>query len=225
MTHQPKTAEDRAFEMTERPILFSAPMVRAIIEGRKTQTRRVLRPQPSQMPPIEECSWVKKYKHKVWWPSNAVQSMCPIDDLQGIDPAWKGLINHVNPFGEPGDRLWVRETIWLPDNGEQYVSYFSDAPDLGDRSPLWHKVPSIHMPRWASRILLEITDVRVERLQEITTEDVIAEGPNFNGLAPGLDCAVEAFRNLWSSIHASDGPNGWTANPWVWVIKFKEVKK
>jgi len=199
--------------MKERPILFSAPMVRAILENRKTQTRRVVKPQPTIdggadfEPGSGCCDWWFNWK---------------FDD--GVDPCD---MPKYCPYGQPGDRLWVREHIKIKeDGGFQWLTYAADdswvvdpagirrdAKRTGNRSR-----PSIHMPRWASRITLEITDVYVERLQEISEEDAKAEGV----LRAGLTYR-ENFHELWSTIHAADGPNGWNANPWVWVIEFKRV--
>lgn len=186
-------------KVKERPILFSAPMVRAILEGRKTQTRRVMKPQP--------------YK-----PSDSNEY------------AIKSL---VSPFGQPGDRLWVRETWSLCQSEdkcpvEDKVAYMADLKDWKGVYPYgwsgkWS--PSIHMPRWASRILLEITDVRVERLQDISNDDVRAEGVECP-YPPEVYCEKgyqDHFRELLATIHKPDSLNGWKANPWVWVITFKRL--
>lgn len=201
--------------MKERPILFSGPMVRAIIEGRKTQTRRVVKAR--HFPKLEKF-------------------------LGGLlDGKWNLI---PLPYGKPGDRLWVRETWCLkedPYNAEgnhdkTCVHYRADGYKVravdGDGFQLWNKDnseaspwrPSIHMPRWASRITLEITSVRVERLQDISIDDAIAEGV-FQGFDPpdGHGFRSEArnlYRELWESIN---GPGSWDANPFVWVIEFKRV--
>ena len=186
----------------ERPILFSGSMVRAILDGSKTQTRRIAK---------------------------------EFDDSQNLDgilaryPRQKGC-----RYGEPGDRLWVRES-WChfpadaPDGMGEMV-YYRAHPGNGDpradrtmerNGVKWQ--PSIHMPRSLSRITLEITDVRVQRLQGISEEDAQAEGapPASN---PGGDgeSYVAGFGDLWESIH---GPSGWNANPWVWVITFRKVEQ
>ena len=214
--------------MKERPILFSAPMVRAILEGRKSQTRRVVKPQP----------------FAGWYPSKCTNGwgFC---HPQGEAPA----VLFQCPYGVPGDRLWVRETwayfnadedlyqknkgalafraTWDSDRCEwpQFARAISYIP--GDR---WR--PSIHMPRWASRITLEITDVRVERLQEISEEDALAEGVreiggNFEGCYEFCDRlsgtnARDCFGRGWDSINAKRG-SGWDANPWVWAISFRRL--
>ncbi len=187
----------------ERPILFSAPMVRAILEGRKTVTRR----------PVKGVGlvWLDNFKPEYV-----------------ADPE-----NNLCPYGKPGDRLWVRETWTRAGNGDPgYLTYRATypgclPPDLENIPPAselrWK--PSIHMLRRDSRILLEITDVRVERLQDISRGDIRAEGlvcpselasddvsPNYRDWYPA------AWRELWEST----GGN-WDANPWVWVVEFKQV--
>lgn len=168
--------------MTDRPILFSAPMVRALLDGRKTQTRRILKPQP----------------------------------LMGYTPdvtASKGI-----RFAK-GDRLYVRERVWLPegtDNPHGHVTYHADHGD--DRALKWR--PGIHMPRWASRLTLTVTDVRIERLQEISEEDAIAEGSREPSLVPIIGACWserDAYAKLWEHIN---GPGGWGANPWVVALTF-----
>ncbi|WP_431144983.1 hypothetical protein [Pseudomonas alvandae] len=202
----------------ERPILFSAPMVRAILEERKTVTRR------------------------------EVKKRAALDCLAaGFEPEFLALPGNADlcPYGKPGDRLWVRET-WYCDHFEVMRGPYlkpddldvSEAIDDGTLvyaadgltpyeadQPIWK--PSIHMPRWASRILLEITAVRVERLQDISRADIRAEGlqcppelasddvsPNYRDWYPA------AWRELWESINGADS---WTTNPWVWVVEFKRV--
>jgi hypothetical protein len=197
----------------ERPILFSAPMVRAILEGRKTVTRR------------------------------EVKKPAALDCLAaGFEPAFLALPGNADlcPYGKVGDRLWVREA-WQADAQVNEV-----APrELSHGEPIRYPAdgasrqtgcsmitpgktrPSIHMPRWVSRILLEIIDVRVERLQEISRSDIRAEGlecppelasddvsPNYRDWYPA------AWRDLWESIN---GAESWNANPWVWVVEFKRV--
>lgn len=162
--------------MKERPIIFSAPMVRAILAGTKVQTRFVL-----------GC-----------------------------------------PYGQPGDRLWVREA-WARDDEDGQLMYRADVGrDLC--ADAWR--PSIHMPRWASRITLEVTAVRVERLQDISEADAQAEGviPKWEPGCSGrlMDAfggfsfrpAASAYAELWEQIN---GPGAWDANPWVWVVEFKRV--
>lgn len=218
----------------ERPILFNDKMVRAILEGRKTVTRRVMKPQPTPS---------KSGGHH--WPCNVHQSMLHVErELQNGEGCWCGLAEAACPYGKPGDRLWVREA-WTIDliaaystekgyDSEYELRYRADdavreihvAP--GEPDPYlalfdsqrgdWR--PSIHMPRWASRILLEITAVGVERLQDITPNQCIAEGAwreKDKELGRGQE-AIAAFADLWRSTGGY-----WDANPWVWVIEFKRV--
>ena len=176
----------------ERPILFSGAMVRAILEGRKTQTRRVVKPTSG--------------------PHSIEKTICTPGSLAAF-------IRHRCPYGQPGDRLWVREAWWKRPDGS--ISYRADGNDFvaGGR-PRYS--PSIHMPRWASRITLRLTDVRVERVQDISVSDCIAEGLGY----PTDDryAAVDNFKPLWDSINAARG-YGWDANPWVWVLVFEPVPK
>lgn len=208
--------------MKERPILFSAPMVRAILEGRKTQTRRIVRPQP-----------------------DCFMGGPGVTDNQGnqVDrfPCWTrprdaAVIAISCPYGQPGDRLWVRET-WA----------YNDVVPLVDRPPgdyiyraalcrgvtrydaRWRS--SIHMPRRASRITLEVTSIRVERLQDISEYGARAEGVVAVNDPEG-DCWTDgtyrtAFELLWGQINGFDGePKArapWASNPWVWVIEFKRI--
>lgn len=219
--------------MKERPILFNGEMVRAILEGRKTQTRRVVKPQPD-LPRKHRWSWTLEKDRLTWgrapWPKS--------------DP-----INHFVegeakcPYGQPGDRLWVRET-WqtqeLPD-GLDGVLYKASLNTANEFRPIentqeagykWleahrrdqHWRPSIHMPRWASRITLDITDVRVERVQEISDEGLFAEGWDGPGRAMDVPDVANWFTYLWNSINEKRG-FGWTTNPWVWVIEFKKVEQ
>lgn len=224
-------------EVRERGILFSGEMVRAILEGRKTVTRRVIKPQPR----VDDCG------NFCWNGWNYGQHFRHGPLAQSI-ATFKRKGGRVGfcPYGAPGDRLWVRETWGLiaPEqmsgtewygihtqratrihpgsnevDGIAYAIYRADGehefPYRG-----WH--PSIHMPRWASRITLEITEVRVERLQEINRGDCMAEGCPFPNMADGPD-PREWFGELWNSINAGRG-YVWDVNPWVWVVSFKRVE-
>lgn len=233
--------------MRERPILFAAPMVRAILDGRKTQTRRVIKPPRDHEMPCD-----------------------PLDESDIAE------LLAVCPYGQPGDRLWVRETwgyrgsSWSserpevqrhhihyraddsrrdftrardddsglptcrpPRPGEDYVrDYYNGYLDRYWKA--WR--PSIHMPRWACRLVLEVTAVRVERLQAISETDAIAEGierdPQHPELwqrgplrrdvrpTPWTGFPRLAFQALWEGLH---GTAGWDANPWVWVVEFRAV--
>ncbi|HBR1399320.1 TPA: morphogenetic protein [Klebsiella pneumoniae] len=230
--------------MTERGMIFNAEMVRAILDGRKTQTRRIMKVQPESnqlglllITDSTKHSDIGKYH---WAESNATG-------------------NHVRsklfacPFGAVGDQIWVRETFqgplfdyelmdeYLEDSSKfekpEFCQYAADGghrPEYQDANDNlrhgWR--PSIHMPRWASRLLLEITDVRVERLNAISEEDARAEGiidggclncgePEPCGCANPEPDATDAFAYLWQSIY---GQENWNANPWVWVIEFKRVE-
>lgn len=210
--------------MTDRPIIFSAPMVRALLDGRKSMTRRVLNPQP-----IENATF------------------------QGIARDGRALFSSGCFFGKarlpyaPGDRLYVREGVRgeeLPDgqDGVRYRADYAFIPIEGINAPArWLKlhtyadhsghpvgpwVPSIHMPRWASRLALTVTDVRVQRLQDISEEDAIAEGCDPVHFAPGGSTGnpsdgwlsySEGFRTLWNSLHGADA---WDQNPWVCALTF-----
>ena len=204
-------------QVKERPILFSAPMVRAILEGRKTVTRR------------------------------EVKKQAALDCLAaGFEPAFLALPGNADlcPYGKPGDRLWVRES-WQADSQVDCV-----APrELSHGEPIRYPAdwdfrqpgcamirpgkirPSIHMPRWASRILLEITGVRVERLQDITEDQAKAEGVRLytdhaelgdwwhvEGIETYSADPRKSFELLWSSVGGD-----WQSNPWVWVVEFKRV--
>lgn len=215
--------------MAERPILFSAPMVRAILSGAKTQTRRVVKPQP---------------------PDPRFKGMLALDD-EGID-LWlhdRTLAQAIRcPYGQPGDRLWVRETHSIgPAPGTPlqpgetagalrwpHVTYAADGA-VERRDTRWKGAfgvgrPSIHMPRWASRITLEITGVRVERLQDISEADAIAEGivPTHDGygLPDGSHYhAADPRVSYWSLWDAINGPGSVEANPWVWVVEFQSLTR
>jgi hypothetical protein len=183
--------------MKERPILFSGEMVRAILDGRKTQTRRIMKPQPDlSMLHVEE-------------------------EMQNGQGGWEGLAGDACPHGQPGDRLWVRETfaqVGTPGTLSGYVRYKADEKAALGAYGCQKWRPSIFMPRRASRIILEITDVRVERVQGISNADALAEGINrpIDNRYP-----IDEFRALWDSINAKRG-FGWYVNPWVWVIGFKQ---
>ena len=197
---------------TERPILFSAPMVRALLDGSKTQTRR----------PLRAGTWFDA--------QHGVIKQAPA----GL--ACTGFAPVPCPYGKPGDRLWVRETCRADasQTGPFGVTYMADAAfrpigsgqhqrwaDLHTYGGVFGKqVPSIHMPRWASRITLEVTGIRVECLQDISRGDAMAEGCPFANMAAGPD-PRDWYRDLWNEIN---GPGAWGLSPWVWVVAFKVVK-
>lgn len=212
--------------MKSRPILFSAPMVRALLDGRKTQTRRAVKPSGWQFEPT---SGSLAY--------NWLDDMTPIWLFKPQDRSrfkWVPC-----PYGRTGDELWVRETFGEFVRRPGVPVYRADDPLALGSSNSWR--PSIHMPRKYSRITLRITDVRVEPLQAISETDAIAEGiepvgeawrsyeiihegphkgkPNPHSAVPNR-AARTSYRELWEAIN---GPDSWTANPWVWVVSF-EVK-
>ena len=241
--------------MKEYPILFSAPMVRAILEGRKTMTRRIVKHRdPTVLSETNAiCSdglnwifWVgaKNPRAKQEYDELTKRLYAPGDGIKC-------------PYGKPSDRLLVRETFyafgyweanWSAEKGKYEFSfvdltveagfqyrYAENPPEkivTGYDAEGWFKRPSIHMPRAASRILLEVVDVRVEQLQDISEADAIAEGVEegcFNGYYVDyldrdyqFDNAVESFRSLWQSIN---GPESWKQNPWVWVVEFKRINQ
>jgi hypothetical protein len=213
-------------DIKERPILFSAPMVRAILEGRKTVTRRAVRAgfNPDDLEGTLSTSECRKLYREL---------------PQHFGPSY------FCPYGKPGDRLWVRETfIDLRGTGVEHrpdpsgpLQRYAYAADCrpGSHSDEARKdfglkyKPSIHMPRAACRIVLEVTGVRVERLQGISTEQCLAEGVQPFGDENGFhiedgkfytDHPLETFAGLWQSIN---GAESWKANPWVWVVEFKRV--
>ncbi len=225
--------------MKERPILFKGEMVRALLDGRKTQTRRLLKGQPSSKAAGLYADRYNKSERWAWW----------LPDNRMTEPS-----TFTCPYGQPGDRLWVKET-WaavydcpqLPccEDGEgTHRRLVYRATDEGgvsgfcrsfddEREAIWK--PSIFMGRKSSRLTLEITDVRVERLQDISEEDAKAEGcPGFDSEPADQGGTIYAmngrssapssrahYMHLWESIN---GAGSWGANPWVWVVDFKRIE-
>jgi hypothetical protein len=227
--------------MKERPILFSAPMVRAILEGRKSQTRRVVKPQPG------ECD------HSLWpghpspdWRCDSAGWVCMICGNGAALTARD--VSHIRcPYGQPSDRLWVKET-WRPRAAlgpwDVEIDYAADGAtrtirdgEFGDRDWTMPKaaergnVSPLFMPRWASRITLEVTGVRVERLQDISEADAKAEGvesdfasSEYIATHGGALCGRQfryAYAELWNQIN---GAGAYHANPWVWAVEFKRIE-
>ena len=199
--------------MTEHPIIFNGDMVRAILRGEKTQTRRPVKPQPV------------------------------FDDMYSREGTYDDVIHFKDdcpvmcPFGQPLDRLWVRETFALggpPYFGVAYRADEGDNPeDVGGERQKW--TPSIHMPRYLSRITLEITDINAERVQGITDDDARAEGvnPEFRTVVARSDggpdyhipCSYRGgFANTWDAIYAKLSGLSWDEDPWVWAITFRRVE-
>jgi len=219
--------------MTEKPILFNTEMVKAILDGRKTQTRRVIKPQPINEKPHLEWGWAWRKSKKTWFSGVTLKQLV----------SKPGLLYH-SPYGKPGDELWVRET-WRPSqiNGKvwykagEWLPYIKKYKTVHesykgiDGTSKWR--PSIHMPRRASRIQLTVKDVRVERVTDITEDDAKAEGMKFDlqdasikysELYNGNYTLVHKFYSLWNSINGSRG-YGVETNPWVWVIEFELLTK
>lgn len=205
-------------QSTERPILFSAPMVRALLDGIKTQTRRIMKPQLAY--------GAVAGLFNSWY--------LPRGDGGGIlYPNGKEKILSACPYGQTSDRLWVREAWRTVEeanslaprnlNAAHRLWFEADTP----HQPGFGKLrPSMFMPRWASRITLEITGVRIERLQRISAADAIAEGVNVHPDHRGkpstsIYSPVQAYRDLWERIN---GPDSWDENPWVWVIEFRRLE-
>ncbi len=206
--------------MNGRGMIFNSEMVRAILDGRKTQTRRVL------------ATYQDAVKFCPEWDVNGKQIFIVLGekDHTGMNPVITAI---PCPFGQQGDRIWVRETFRVHSRATDVATLVYRASVRNSWTEQTHRVPvavcnkpatpekwtpSIHMPRWASRILLEIIDVRVERLNSITESDAEAEGVTDTGFG---DLLVDGFRYLWKSIYGDDS---WQANPWVWVIEFKRVE-
>lgn len=200
--------------MKERPILFSAPMVRAILAGQKTQTRRILT--------VPWKGSTRALPYEPYWVDNDGRlEWC---DEYGDYHDFEETI--LSPYGAPGDRLWVRETIfWV--SGGLSVYGADGAATKADAWPWQRKcLPSIHCPRGLSRITLEVTGVRVERLQAISEEDAKAEGvaaTRSGGHPAGDDTetAREVFQHLWDRINGKSA--AWASNPWVWVVEFRRL--
>jgi len=213
----------------ERPILFSGEMVRAILDGRKTQTRRMVKPQPVKFPPEIHCA--------KWLDYDGFNKPGFYAYAEGAEKA-KGFWRDNCPYGQPGDRLWVRESFWVVEREGQGVGvpFLLYEDEMGmepnESAPYreaWglkfgHK-PSIHMPRWASRITLEITGVRVERLQGISEADCIAEGcSGGHDSIHGYQFSAQPKEHFWKLWESINGQGSWEANPYVWVIQFERIK-
>lgn len=204
--------------MKERPILFSAPMVRAILEGRKTQTRRIVKFGACLKPNVRA------------FMRETIEAAKSPDDMAMMANYIANA--YTCRYGVPGDRLWVRETLYLDaDRGWQYAdtSPLRCEHDrigemthwLNNRRAKQRACVSIHMPRWASRITLEVVSVRVERLQEISDGDARAEGVPTPEAHEWTISDKDLYARLWESIN---GPGSWAANPWVWVVEFKRLE-
>lgn len=259
--------------MIEKPILFSGEMVWAILDGRKTQTRRVVKPSPQLL--AGHFKFTGDYGKDTWPEKNVWLALTPSGKFGLNDPPW-----YRSRYGVPGDRLWVREsfrvgawriqptkiafdyvaspeitnTEWCNPNTlagglqalkmiQQSIDECEDAMDRGD-DRVWsaekeyeweagngpcRNRPSIHMPRWASRILLDVVDIRVERLRDISIEDAMREGVPYTELNNSRPDELHRgqFADLWDKINGKPRKDGvdisWAANPWVWVVEFRKV--
>lgn len=216
---------------TDHPILFNTEMVKAILDGRKTQTRRVVTPLNSYVVGGEKKDWAlidfgSAEKNKV---SPSLELPYSVWHQESLRVLWFGKDVLIHPKWIVGDRLWAREMFYT-ESGDIY--YKADWPNDKPVNMVYDNgkwKPSIHMPRWASRINLEITGIRVERVQDITEEDCYKEGLD---LSIGMmlvephwmikDILRRKFKDLWDSINAKRG-YGWDVNLWVWVIEFGSV--
>lgn len=220
--------------MREHPLLMKGPLVRATLEGRKTQTRRPL-PDVFNSPPDLIYGWLPPGEWKLFGAT-----------MERWGAQWRGTYPSqvLCPLGRAGDRLWVRETFqswrkvghesdeWEP-IGASYASAGDTIEYRATSKSTGPWTPSIHMPRWACRLVLPLVSVRVERVQDITEEDAKAEGVERISAGPGWECwmgygpsssrktARDSFRSLWISIY---GEASWDANPWVWVAEWKEIE-
>lgn len=230
--------------MRERPILFNGEMVKAILEGRKTQTRRIMRRQPDAVEYFKrgEATTNTDAKHAILRCYNNPKG------FRKCASGWSAGATYKTPFSEfnVGDRLWVRETFAVyGDKDYHTIHYRANHPHHVGQKGMGYK-PSIHMPRWACRLVLEITNIRVERLNDIFEADAIAEGvkpvsvPDYVPVEGGYtranrtmwkgyqnnerayrDTAKDSFMSLWQSVYGADL---WVANPWVWVVEFKVIQ-
>jgi len=209
--------------MKEKPILFTAEMVTAILDGRKTMTRRIAKPRFDDRTPCEH------------WTGRRGACGVGAESVFMARHCKHGSESQTCPYGQVGDRLWVREAFAdlhemgfadFPNN----IAYRADCgPDSLEAAKSygvkWR--PSIHMLRWASRITLEITSLRAERVRDITRSDIRAEGvmipAHLNNEDSYKRAYADAWKTLWDSIYTKRG-YGWAVNPWVWVISFKLIR-
>jgi hypothetical protein len=201
----------------ERPILFTGPMVRAILEGRKTQTRR-----PVKWTPVHGFNLAFYGLSPGHYMTGVESSPWVLYSRRG-DGVWEQRTEPLRcPYGAPEDRLWVRETHarGTMNGGElRWVRFRATEPNALPPGARW--TPAIHMPRWASRLLLEVTEFRVERLDAITEEDARAEG--MEGVREGGDRDLRyTFRRRWAAMYGG-GPFDGVLNPWVWAVSFRGV--
>ena len=220
----------------ERPILFSTPLIPRLLDGSKTQTRRLLKPQPIRGKVVNREGWhwdPTRYNHHIWH-----------DEEDQNTGDWAKWFLGMCPYGRVGDVLWVREAwcgevhpatskLIYNDDGNTYrVLYRADGHEVykddgdgfvefnkdGTAASPWR--PSIHMPRWASRIDLEITEVRVERVNQISHRDALAEGVDYDVSKEG-GAPVPSFARQWDQLH---GPGAFERGDWCWVLSFRRIK-
>ena len=204
----------------EHPILFSGEMVRPILDGRKTQTRRIIKPQPI----------INKHDRVVYWNENTRKVIN--EDLGEPIGEWRSIAKLFGKY-KVGDRLWVRETWLLYNHMGTFMGNIPKQPpeDLSvgykadglDKEDLFSWRSPIHIPKWAARIWLEITGIRVERVQEITVLDAQAEGV-IKKETTACNLTIDMFQRFWDSLNAKRG-FGWDKNPWVWCISFKRTQE
>lgn len=235
-------------QIKERQILFSGAMVRALLAGTKTQTRRIMADQPP-IDPTKVKTVLGNYDagYGLYYVADE-----PSPFSKDSDNNWRTWYDYFIkcPYGKPGERLWVRESLFWSEHEDGWCYQadndmlgceYSEAPIL--LKPLKSFIPSIHMPRVASRILLEVVSVRVERLNDCSAADAVAEGieaydgggvyklygserASRIGSAPATRTdyvpPIESYKSLWETIN---GENSWQANPWVWVVEFRRVEE
>lgn len=220
----------------EKPILFSGPMIRAILEGQKTQTRRIIDKCTADAIRFFGCEDCGEFDAVIEFSSEGHSGEGWYIGC-GEYPE-EGSYFTKCPYGQPGDHLWVRETGMKPpfittkmlrdgaDTWPKYI-YLEDETcfDIEQWKEWgWKVTPSIHMPRWASRVTLEITNIRVERVQDISIKDSVAEGVPCQELGITDDELCRAqFADIWDSLNKKRDGCGWDKNPWVWVIEFKRI--
>lgn len=242
--------------MRDFPIIFSAPMVLANHAGRKSMTRRVMKSQPPVWARVVSCPW--KLGHLFMWSEAGQEPPRPLrrwpQDELGREYGIK------SPYGVPGDRLWQRERWATSIDCDKQRPSILETPGNGYGWPVWYAADdavwwrgadkggpafmnrgrwraSFHMPRWASRSLYDVLEVRAERLQDITEEDAIAEGVELVDHVDGEPVyrdyfedgyawsAVESYKSLWDHLHGFSSPNAWDRNPWVWVVRYAPTKE
>lgn len=219
-----------AQEVKERPIIFGAESVCAILEGRKTQTRRVVK-NPDKYEHIRECGFCCPYgqpSERLWVrEAFAVESSYNVDDVRRYQPPHKD--GRPTRYAEDGETAWWEQCHYRATDPQPELCCEHESCDGSEPCSRVWKMP-LFMPRWASRITLELTEVRVERVQEITREDALAEGvhemfkgENFPLREQRMALEQHAYAEAWDALNAKRG-FGWDKNPWVWVLPFRRVQ-